>query len=292
VITVNGDIIPEANETLFVTLSNPVHALIGDGQGVGTIIDDEGPTGIAVGNAVATEGNTGTTSLTFEVTLAVASTLPITVDYATSNGTAAAGLDYLPASGTLSFAPGQTLHEVNVSVLGDLIDEPDQTVFLLLSNASANAFISTSTGTGTITDDDPNLDANQIDYCTIMDPPGFTVRTGAASPTISCQVFEAGLTPTHGVGMTVHVGWGPRNADPWQAGWTWFVAPFAFTNGFVGDDVFQGGFGSPDPGQYAYACRVSLDEGNSWSYCDGNGAGTDPGFRFSGEDLPVMTVAP
>ena len=66
-----------------------------------------------------------------------ASTLPgltVSVNYASSNGTAIAGSDYLAVSGTLTFAPGVTSRSFQVPILNDTIDEPDETVRLTMFN--------------------------------------------------------------------------------------------------------------------------------------------------------------
>ena len=72
----------------------------------GTILNDDGPVVQASGYTAA-EGNSGTTPFTFNVYLNTASTQTVSVNYATSDGTATAGSDYQAASGTLTFAPGQ-----------------------------------------------------------------------------------------------------------------------------------------------------------------------------------------
>ena len=74
---------------------------------------------------------------TFTVTLSDAYYKTITVDYASSNGTATAGADYTSSSGTLTFAAGETSKTISVSVLADTLDEDNETVILTLSNANA-----------------------------------------------------------------------------------------------------------------------------------------------------------
>ena len=69
----------------------------------------------------------------------------ITVDYATSGGTAGAG-DYTPLAGTLTFAPGQTVQTLAIPIADDLLDEPAETFSVNLSNA-LNATIGTGTST-------------------------------------------------------------------------------------------------------------------------------------------------
>jgi Calx-beta domain-containing protein/List-Bact-rpt repeat protein len=88
------------------------------------------------------------------VTLSPASSQTVTVDFATADGTATAGADYAAESGTVSFAAGETSTTIAVEVLPDTADEPDETLFVDLSNA-VGATISDGRGTGTILDDDP-----------------------------------------------------------------------------------------------------------------------------------------
>jgi hypothetical protein len=100
------------------------------------------------------EGNSGTTSFVFTVSLLQASRQTVTVDYATADGTAMkAGRDYQKTSGTLTFNPGEVSQTVTVLVNGDTEVEPDETFYVKLSNAT-NAGISDSQGLGTIQDDD------------------------------------------------------------------------------------------------------------------------------------------
>ncbi len=104
--------------------------------------------------AAITEGDTGTKNLTFTVSLSASSSQMVTVNYATSNGTATAGSDYTFTSGTLNWAPRDTSAKtINVPVNGDTTVEPDETFYVTLSNAS-NATLSASQGVGTIQNDD------------------------------------------------------------------------------------------------------------------------------------------
>src|SRR5262249_9352514 len=110
---------------------------------------------LSIGNATVTEGNSGPTDATFTVNLSAASSNTVTIDYATADGTATtADDDYIAASGTLTFAPGETSQTITVPINGDNIFEPDETFSVNLSGA-ANATIDTGTGAGTITNDDP-----------------------------------------------------------------------------------------------------------------------------------------
>src|SRR5215210_6067059 len=74
---------------------------------------------LAVADASGAEGNSGTTTLSVPVTLSATTTSTVTVAYATADGTATAGSDYTPASGTLTFRPGETEKTIPVTVAGD-----------------------------------------------------------------------------------------------------------------------------------------------------------------------------
>ncbi len=90
---------------------------------------------------------------TFTVKLSQASASPVTVNYATSNGTATAGSDYTATNGTLTFNPGQTERTIAVPILPDDLYEPDETFLLTLSSPSG-ATLARAQATATILDDD------------------------------------------------------------------------------------------------------------------------------------------
>ena len=110
------------------------------------------PALLSVADARAEEGTDAT--LDFAVTLDRSSTGTVTVEYATSDGTATAGDDYTATSGTLTFAPGDREKTIAVPVLDDANDEGEETMTLRLSNASG-ANIVDGEATGTITNSDP-----------------------------------------------------------------------------------------------------------------------------------------
>ena len=112
---------------------------------------------LAVADGTVVEGNTGTTPMTFGVTLSSPSTTTVTVAYATSTskgtGKATAGADYLSTSGTLTFAPGETAKTITVSVVGDTAQELDETFLVTLASPSG-ATLADAQATGLIDDDD------------------------------------------------------------------------------------------------------------------------------------------
>ncbi|MFM6547592.1 MAG: Calx-beta domain-containing protein, partial [Microcystis panniformis] len=101
------------------------------------------------------EGLTTPQNASYTVTLSQASNQTVSVNYATANGTATAGLDYTATNGTLTFAPGATSQVINIPILNDSLNEADETFTLTLSsptNASLGAgTIATTTITDTLT---------------------------------------------------------------------------------------------------------------------------------------------
>jgi ribosomal protein L35AE/L33A len=156
-VKVIGDALHESDETLTLTLANAKRARIADGVGRGTILDDDvlggsGPA-LSIGDFTVTEGNLGITEALFDVTLSSSSSTPISVDFATVNGSAVFASDYDPAGGTLTFAPGETSKQVVVKVTGDTTAEANEKFSVNLTNA-IGATIADAIGLGTITDDD------------------------------------------------------------------------------------------------------------------------------------------
>jgi len=149
-VTVYGDTAVESDETFYVILSAPTNATIAQGRGVGTILNDD--VTIQIGDATVTEGNSGSKTVTFPVTLSTATIYPVTVRYTTVNGTATAGSDYAATSGTLTFSFTKT-NTIAVTVYGDTIPEPDETFYVILS-APTNAIIANGQGRCTILNDD------------------------------------------------------------------------------------------------------------------------------------------
>jgi large repetitive protein len=185
-VLVNGDALDEANETFTVDLSDPVNAEIQKGEGKGTITDDDPQPALSIGDATVTEGDTGTVDATFTVTLAPISGRPVTVDYATADGSATAEADYGAVSETLTFAPGQTATTVTVPVNGDLSDESNETFTVGLSGEE-NASITDGSGLGTITDDDDPQPALSIGDATV------TEGNGTATATFTVQLSPASV---------------------------------------------------------------------------------------------------
>jgi hypothetical protein len=156
-VPVAGDLLDEADETFFVNLSGASGALIADGQGRGTILDDDPPPAVAIDDAAVLEGDAGTTPAGFTLSLSAPSGRSVSVGYATADGTASAGSDYVGTVSSAVLPPGSTAAPVTVAVKGDRVFEPDESFAVNLTTAT-NASIADAQGLGTIgNDDSPGL---------------------------------------------------------------------------------------------------------------------------------------
>ena len=128
------------------------------GRAMGTINDTDVPPTVSIAEEpVAEEGGT----LAFPVSLEKPSGQIVTVSYATADDTATAGDDYEADGDALSFQPGETSLTVEVAVIDDSVDEPDETLTLNLTEAM-NASLDVATATGTILDNDASSSAIEL----------------------------------------------------------------------------------------------------------------------------------
>ena len=151
-VPVIGDREVEVYELFFVRLSNPTNANLGYSQALAEIVDDEPYVSINSGLS-GPEGNSGTTPMTFTVSLSAVYDTDVTVSYATVDGSALAGSDYVAASGTVTIPAGQTSQQLPVQVKGDVLAESDEYFYVQLTGAT-NAALSNNWGYAYITDDD------------------------------------------------------------------------------------------------------------------------------------------
>jgi uncharacterized delta-60 repeat protein len=152
-VLVNGDSLPEGNESFTLRLSNAVNASIVDASGTGTVLDNDAAPTLAIDDATITEGDSGSVDALFTVSLSSASGQQVSVNFATVNDTATAGLDYAEQSGSLTFAPGELTKSITIQVSGDTAVEGNETFFVRLSGA-VNAPIGDAQAVGTIQDND------------------------------------------------------------------------------------------------------------------------------------------
>jgi len=220
-VPVTGDISVEGNETFHLDFSSPSGATLGDPSATVTIVDNDNPPPLlpelSVGNANVKEGNSGTSTLTFTVTMSTTSASDVTVNYATAPGTASPAMpnvDYQTASGTLTIPAGQTSGTLSVNVVGDKVLEADETVFMNLTNPSG-AYVTTGQGLGLIKNDDTKvtvkgrrLRTGKVRAFGRFSPSGATTRLTVFLYRKKNGVF--GRVGRHRVSLT---GIGDRNGD-------------------------------------------------------------------------------
>jgi hypothetical protein len=162
-VTIIGDQVFEPDETFTVTLSNIQGAQAGDLQGIGTIVNDDG---LTINDVSIVEGNAGTKLMVFTVTAPQTGGATVSVDYTVSPGSvnpATPNADYTPISGTLVFTGGVTSKTISVPIIGDFIQEQNETLNVILSNP-VNSPLLKDVGVGTIIDDDvtPTITATDV----------------------------------------------------------------------------------------------------------------------------------
>jgi ELWxxDGT repeat protein len=240
-----------------------------------------GTRSMTIDDARVFEGDSGTATERFVVRLSTASSKSVTVDYATADGTATSGSDYTSATGTVTFAPGETAKNIDVAVLGDTAPENNETFSLTLKNASVATLVK-PTAFAVIADDDASADvalsvglsgasvtinaansgpraATNLKYtstATPGDPPTvrcgcslFQLPAGKSAPVLSTD-FNSGGTQQY---FTATVSARERDPQPSNnsTGWTahTYLAMDALylTPGSQGNVSFSLGF----PGQYS-----------------------------------------
>ena len=272
----------EPDETFMATLSNPANATVADGEGIGTITDQEqstpgpGPSvpTLSIGDAAVTEGKD--TAAEFTVTLSASSPTAVTVDYETSDGSAAAGSDYTATSGALTIPAGETTGVIQVPVLDDTEDEPDETFTVTLTNPGG-ATVLDGDGAGTIADDDGGLPTLSIDDATVPEGPGavaeFTVTLSAPSPVpVTVDYASSDGTATAGTDYTATSGT--------------LTIPAGDTSGTIRVPVLDDTEDEPDE-----TFTVTLSNPEGATILDGEGAGTiADNDEDDDDDPPTVSV--
>jgi hypothetical protein len=216
-VTIHGDAVNEDNETFRLVLTDPANADFDgtNGEALATLLNDDGPhISFTPPNVSQNEGNLGPTPFVFTVNIGTATDIPVTVQYATSNGSADSSSDFQATSGTLTFLPeGTTTQTITVLVNGDTLSEANETFLLNLSNPT-NATISQSSATGTIVDDDvaPSISFLASDVLLTEGDAGngsmvFTVKLSEASgQNVSVNYATTNVDPTTNADLTAIAG--------------------------------------------------------------------------------------
>jgi len=245
---------------------------------------------ITISDAQLTEGNAGTASMTFNVFLSAASASTVTASFATANGSATSGTDFNPATGTVTFLPGQTMQTITVGILGDVTPEADETLLVNLT-APVNATIADNQGVGTIKNDDAlpsitigdvtlaegNSGVTSFDFTVTLSPASaFPVTVNYATadntaisgsdyqPTSGSLTFTAGQT-TKTVSVLVN---GEVTTEPNE---TFFVNLFNPGNASIGDAQGLGTITNDDANPSITINDPSVVEGN---------VGNNPNMNF------------
>jgi hypothetical protein len=201
-VSANGDYLLEPDEAFFVNLTLPTGATILDAQGIGIIGNDDLAGSMQFSHAAYSAAENGGTA-TITVTRSNGLAAGVTMNYATSNGTATAGLDYQTASGTVTFNGGETSKTFDVTILDDQTYEGDETVNLTLSNPGGGGTTGTpSSAVLTITENDPppSLSINNVSQnegASGTSVFSFTVNLASASnQTVTVNYTTANVTTT------------------------------------------------------------------------------------------------
>jgi chitinase len=206
-VTVFGDTQAESGETFTLAVTPSPDYWLQDGSASGTIANDD--LALSVADVTVAEGHGGPQNAVFTVTLSEPTTQTVTVDFATSDGTATAGSDYTAVLTTLTFPPGITSRQVSVPVLGDTVDEADESFVVTLDNA-ANARLSRATAEGLITNDDFALrirDASAVEGHTGTEEAAvMVVLNPERSVPVTVQFTTAPGTATAGADYTTTIG--------------------------------------------------------------------------------------
>ena len=175
-IPVNDDNLDEADETFALNIT-PSPGIVPHGPRTVTILDDDPTPSMAIADVSTTEGTSTFDNkfVVFAVTLSAASGRTVTVAYATAPNTAS-NTDFVPVSGTVTFAPGETTSNVVVQYVSDRLAEDDETFFIDFSSPS-NVILADTQAVATIVDDDVAIlhsvsgRATALDAVTLLSEP-------------------------------------------------------------------------------------------------------------------------
>ncbi|MFM7149243.1 MAG: cellulose binding domain-containing protein, partial [Gemmataceae bacterium] len=262
------------------TVGNPTNYLLN-----GKPLDGAGPSlpTLKVDDISLAEGNSGQTSAVFTFLLSAPSKSPVSVNYATTPGTAESGIDFVASSGSLTFSPGETRKTVSVPVKGDLSVEADETFHLQLSQANG-ASLARSSSTATIRNDDMGPSTGDVTFKVDSDwGSGFSGSiTIKNSKTVEMKDWKLEFD----FAGTISSIWNARIVN--QSGSHFVISPESWNSSIAAGKTVTFGFvGSPGNGAQSPTNYVLLSNSGGGESGGGNtGGGTNPGG-----DLPAATQA-
>src|SRR5262249_16278386 len=234
-ITVNGDSKNENDESYSVNISAPANkASVTRATGNATITNDDPPPNVFIADVTMNQGDSGSPTVNIPVTLLIPSGQPgagnptasgmvVTVPYTIGGGTATLGTDYMaPTSGTLTFTEPSMTQNIQVSFVGDLINEADENFIITLGTPTNATLLPKSTAVVTIKNDDPPplLSINDISVTEGNGGPGSTQATftltlsspGGGRPAFSGRDITVTYSTADGTARATPVA-GAKNID-------------------------------------------------------------------------------
>ena len=150
---------------------------------------------VSVADAGTLKGNVGTNDGTLTVSLCLPSTDPVTVQYATEDGTALAGTDYVATTGTLTFDPGTTAQTIMIPTMGDRLARGDKSFWVRLSSLDGTPLGQELANVNIL---DPNVSLTAL---AMYGQPGDYIGQGLRLFTVADGIF----TPTRNFGQGVSI---------------------------------------------------------------------------------------
>ncbi|NJM37105.1 MAG: hypothetical protein HC845_04090 [Akkermansiaceae bacterium] len=217
-INVSRDDLVELNEGFTVTLSSPSVGILSTATANTTITNDDSAT-FSIANASVAEGNSGTTVLNIPWSLSNPVNTGISVRINTANGTATSGADYVELSGSLDIPAGATSGNINITINGDNLVEPDETFGVGADMLVNNGFnvslgaVSLINAVATITNDDaaivpgsPTLGINNGASSGKIRLTTLVAAASGGTGTLSVSAVQSGATPSGG-SASIADGW-------------------------------------------------------------------------------------
>jgi uncharacterized repeat protein (TIGR01451 family) len=155
-VTIGSDQVYETDEYFFVNFFNATNATLIRTQAIGMIVNDDPQPTLVVSDVAVAEGNSGTPLISFAARLSAPAGVPISISYATSNGTAVVGSDYLPANGLLYYSNGATNLFISLNIVGDTLGESNEFFYVRFFNGT-NINVNTQIVVTILNDDPANV---------------------------------------------------------------------------------------------------------------------------------------
>lgn len=157
-----GDETAELDEMFLVQLSQPVEATLERDEATGTIVNDDPLPKVSVDDAKGKEGDAGESAIVFVIKLSKPAATPVEIGYETEEGTAKAGVDFIPTRGSITIPVGATQAQVPIRIPGDAEREQPES-FKMKFDPPGNAEMENNEATGTIDDEDEENDEDDED---------------------------------------------------------------------------------------------------------------------------------